>query len=343
LWSLFFLIIFATHKTRNTVQDMIDKNNPFADATNPASRPQQAMERTVIPEAKTGFGMQYDMPKQHAVQYQQQQAAGKICPFCGAVNEPEAIFCAQCGEAISKTTCPHCGAELDPDADFCEVCHHYIRKDVCSYCGARLAGNEAYCPECGSPRGGMVCPTCHTLNDFAFCKKCGTALTEQARELVRQLKMNPDYQELMEIVRDYSNLDNALPYNSERDIQQEQANQKLRERVLMLLAKDKGVANPQIPKVESHRMTREELEEQKAVKIKMLSSILDKLAVPPTTSPVKARNFAMASKPQGVRLAWVCNYKHAMHSSPCGCAKPHLGGKWVILGKNSSEEIKDDK
>jgi hypothetical protein len=90
-------------------------------------------------------------------------------------------------------------------------------------------------------------------------------------------------------------------------------------------------------------MTKEELEEQKAVKIKMLSAILDKLAVPAGPSPAKARNYAMASKPVGVRLAWVCNYKHAMHSSPCGCAKPQMGGKWVVLGKNSNAEIKDDK
>ena len=161
--------------------------------------------------------------------------------------------------------------------------------------------------------------------------------------LVKELQRNPDYQELLEIVQDFSKLENALPYNSERDIVREQMNFKLRERVLTLLAKDEGVANPVIPQVESKRMTKEELEEQKAIKVKMLSSILDKLAVPPMTSPVKARNFAMASKPVGVRLAWVCNYKHAMHSSPCGCAKPHMGGKWVVLGKNSTAEIKDDK
>ena len=154
---------------------------------------------------------------------------------------------------------------------------------------------------------------------------------------------NPDYQELLEIVRDFSQLENALPYNSERDVVREQMSQKLRERVLTLLAKDEGVEQPYIPPLESKRMTKEELEEQKNVKMKMLSSILERLAVPPMTSPVKARNFAMASKPQGVRLAWVCNWKHAMHSSPCGCAKPHLGGKWVILGKNNTEEIKDDK
>ena len=318
---------------------MFDENNPISENMQTTIRPQQVLNRSAVSQEP----QQPVVSHQSLEQMQQRQTAGKACPYCGAINEPEAMFCAQCGQPISKANCPHCGAEIDPDADFCEVCHHYIRKDVCSYCGAHLEGNEAYCPECGSPRGGMVCPTCHTLNDFAFCKKCGTALTKEAKQLVKQLHMNPDYQQLLEIVRDYSSLENALPYNTERDIIRDEENAKLRERVLTLLAKDEGVEFPEIPKVESKRMTREQLEDQKAVKIKMLSTILDKLAVPPTTSPVQARNFAMASKPAGVRLAWVCNYKHAMHSSPCGCAKPHLGGKWVILGRNNSEEIKDDK
>ena len=304
----------------------------FGETTQRTVRPQKTLEK-----ARDNYQQQ----QQPQVAYS--QAAGKKCPYCGAVNDPEAMFCAQCGQPISQATCPYCGAEVDVDADFCETCHHYIKKDVCSYCGAHLSGNEAYCPECGSPRGGLVCPTCHTLNDFAFCKQCGTALTEEAKMMVKELHKNPEYQELLEIVQDFSKLENALPYNSERDIVKEQMNSKLRERVLTLLAKDEGVEYPVIPKIESKRMTKEELDEQKAIKLKMLSAILDKLAVPSMPSPVKARNFAMASKPAGVRLAWVCNFKHAMHSSPCGCAKPHLGGKWIVLGKNNSAEIKDDK
>ena len=314
---------------------MINDNNSDNERTSRTVRPQ---------EKKMEMELQQEVqPMQQQTLQQKKQAAGKTCPFCGAVNDAEAMFCAQCGQPISKTTCPHCGAEIDPDADFCETCHHYIRKDLCSFCGAHLTGSEAYCPECGSPKGGLVCPTCHTLNDFAFCKKCGTALTEDARMLVKELQLNPDYKELVEIVQEFSKLENALPYNSERDILREQANAKLRDRVLTLLAKDGGIENPVIPKIESKRMTKEELEEQKAAKIKMLSAILDKLAVPVGPSPAKARNYAMASKPVGVRLAWVCNFKHAMHSSPCGCAKPQLGGKWVILGKNSNADIKDDK
>ena len=73
-----------------------------------------------------------------------------------------------------------------------------------------------------------------------------------------------------------------------------------------------------------------------------LAEILEQMAQPPQTKPAQVRNYAMACKPQGVRLAWECNFKHALHSSPCGCAKPQMGGKWVILGKNTKKEIKDD-
>ena len=312
---------------------MTNELNPNTERTLRTLRPMELQrERQDIAEEAS----QQMMPQQ------QQQVMGRTCPFCGAMNEAESMFCAQCGQPIGKTACPHCGAEIDPDADFCEVCHHYIRKDVCSYCGATLSGNEAYCPECGSPRGGLVCPTCHTLNDFAFCKKCGTALTDEAKALVKELQLNPDYQELVGVVQEYSKLENALPYNSERDIAREQKNIKLRERVLTLLAKDEGIENPTISAPTQKRMTRDELEEMKAEKIRMLSAILDKLAIPPSASPAKARNYAMASKPVGVRLAWVCNYKHALHSSPCGCAKPQMGGKWVVLGKTGAD-IKDDK
>ena len=312
---------------------MTNEMNTKADQTQRTMRPQELhREQQGLPNDNSDVMMQQ----------QTLQAKSKTCPFCGAENDAEYMFCAQCGQPIGKAACPHCGADMDPDADFCEICHHYIKKDVCSYCGAALTGNEAYCPECGSPRGGLVCPTCHTLNDFAFCKKCGTALTEEAKALVKELQLNPDYQKLVDTVQEYSKLENALPYNSERDILREQKNNKLRERILTLLAQDEGIEKPVISAPEKKRMTKDELEEKKAEKIRVLSAILDKLAVPPSASPAKARNYAMASKPVGVRLAWVCNFKHALHSSPCGCAKPQMGGKWVVLGKTGGD-IKDDK
>ncbi len=277
--------------------------------------------------------------QQQAVQFQ--TASGIQCPYCGTINEPSAMFCASCGQPLGKTSCPNCGAEIDPDADFCEVCHHYIRTDVCSFCGAHLSGQEAFCPECGSPRGGIVCPVCHTLNDFAFCKQCGTALTEDARQLLAELQMTPEYKEMQALAKELEELDMSLPISSEKDLVREQLNRQLRERVLKLLAQDKGSTTPVVEKP-SKRVSKEELDAKKNVRVDRLTELLEKMAQAPQPQPAKVRNYAMACKPQGVRLAWECNFKHALHSSPCGCAKPQMGGKWIILGKNSRQEIKDD-
>ncbi len=283
--------------------------------------------------------------KASPVDYQQQMHAravqGVQCPYCGTVNEPEAMFCASCGKPIGKTSCPNCGAEIDPDADFCEVCHHYIRKDVCSFCGAHLTGKDAFCPECGNPRGGIVCPVCHTLNDFSFCKQCGTALTEEARHLLAELQLTPEYKEMEALAKEIQQMEMVIPLSSERDKVRDQLSRKLRERVLTLLAQDQGIAQPEIKEREA-LVEKQELDAQKETRLRRLNEILEQMAQKPEPQPAKVRNYAMACKPQGVRLAWECNFKHALHSSPCGCAKPQLGGKWIILGKNSRKEIKDD-
>lgn len=289
------------------------------------------------------LAMAVEPDKRFDSQQLQQQAQGVVCQACGTVNDAEAMFCASCGRPLRMGTCPNCGSEIDPEADFCEVCHKYIKTDVCSFCGAQMSAGEVFCHECGNPRGGIVCPVCNTLNDFAFCKQCGNPLTEEAQTMVAELKKMPDYQMLVLTARELEELDMQIPYASERDVVRDQMNEKLRERVLLLLAKDKGVPNPTVPKKVSRKLSQEELQRQKEEKYKKITDILDRMAVPPLPSPVKARNYAMAQKPAGVRLAWVCNWKHAMHSSPCGCAKPQLGGKWVVLGRNSKDEIKDDK
>ena len=273
---------------------------------------------------------------------QMNSANGVQCPHCGTINEPDALFCASCGNPIGMTTCPNCGAAVEPDADFCETCRHYIRTDVCSFCGAHLTGQEAFCPECGGPRGGIVCPVCHTLNDFSFCKQCGTPLTDEARMMMERIRELPEYKEMQRLASEIQQMEMTLPYNSERDVLRDQRNIKLRERVLKLLAEDRGIANPVIPESRNKRMSKEEYNAKKQERLDKLADILEKMAQTPQPKPAQVRNYAMACKPQGVRLAWECNFKHALHSSPCGCAKPQMGGKWIILGKNSRKEIKDD-
>ena len=273
---------------------------------------------------------------------QMKSASGVVCPHCGTVNDPDALFCASCGNAIGMSTCPNCGAAVEPDADFCETCRHYIRTDICSFCGAHLTGYEAFCPECGSPRGGIVCPVCHTLNDFSFCKQCGTPLTDEAHQLMEKIKELPEYKEMQRLATEIQQLEMTIPYNNERDVLRDQKNIKLREKVLRLLAEDRGIANPVIPESQHKRMSKEEYDAKKQERLDKLAAILENMAQAPQPRPAQVRNYAMACKPQGVRLAWECNFKHALHSSPCGCAKPQMGGKWIILGKNTRKEIKDD-
>ena len=283
--------------------------------------------------------------REHTVQQPQYQQAmqtnaanGIQCPHCGALNEPEALFCASCGEPIGQATCPYCGAA----ADFCESCRHYIRKDVCSFCGAYLNGAESYCPECGSPVGGIVCPVCRTLNDFSFCKQCGTALTEEARMLKEKVMQMPEYQQMQKLAEEIQQLDLQIPYVTEQDKERDRRSQELRQRVLMLLAQDRGMDRVDANLADHKVMSKDEHDKKKQERMEMLSRLLDQMAQVPQPKPAQVRNYAMACKPQGVRLAWQCNFKHALHSSPCGCAKPQMGGKWIILGKGTRKEIKDD-
>ena len=277
------------------------------------------------------------------MQAQANIAGGVPCPKCGTINEPDADYCQLCGAFLHTGVCPNCGSEIDPDADFCEACHHYIRTDVCSFCGASFSEMDAYCPECGQPRGGIVCPACHTLNDFSFCKQCGRPLTEQAKEMLAQVRQMPEYKTLVALAQEYDELQMQLPYETEQDKERDNELQDLRRRVLTLLAEDANDFPEVKPIPKRKRVTKEELEESKSRKLDQIAELLSRLAIPADTSPARVRNYAMAQKPSGVRLAWVCNYKQALHSSPCGCAKPHMGGKWVILGHNSTQEIKDDK
>lgn len=243
---------------------------------------------------------------------------------------------------LPEGICPNCGAKMDEGADFCESCRHYARPDVCSFCGTQLDADEAFCHECGNPRKGIVCPTCHTVNEFAFCKQCGTALTVEAQQLLKEVRQSPEYKLLEEKIRQLDVLKNEMPIKDERDRAREEANERLRVTVLRLLAEDEGKDPMSIETRPTPRKTIGEVAMEKQQILNALSAMLDKMALKPMASPAKARNYAMAAKPVGMRMAWVCNYKHAMHSSPCGCAKPQLGGKWVILDKNSISQIKDD-
>ena len=56
----------------------------------------------------------------------------------------------------------------------------------------------------------------YIINEFTFCKQCGQPLTEDAKTRIAELQTNPEYIELIKYASQYDELDNNLPFDSER-------------------------------------------------------------------------------------------------------------------------------
>lgn len=265
-----------------------------------------------------------------------------ICPKCGAQNDPNALFCENCGASLRVNECPNCGTALEPGVDYCEACNTYIGTDMCSFCSAPLLDSDTFCPECGASRDGIECPVCHAHSMFSFCKSCGTPLTEKAREMQQQAWDVPFLNQVRELEKEMEHLWLKAPVNNEIQRQRRQANYDIRNHVLALLEGDGEVLYERISEPEP-LMNEAELEDLKEQKRRQLQELLNKMAMSEQPSPAQARLVAMACKPGVSRMAWQCNYKNALHTSPLGCACPQKGGKWIVLGSNDKAQIQNDK
>ena len=263
------------------------------------------------------------------------------CSKCGFVNDSNALFCENCGVSLGNRVCPYCGSPVPEEADICEHCKGYLANNVCSFCGARMGEDDAFCPECGSPRRGIVCPVCHSLSLFSFCPRCGTALNELARKQLDQFKQDPLYKEISEAAKELENLLHVEPVDSFSQKEKEKKNAELRERVLYLLHVEHDL--PKENSINGAGLDSKLLRELIQMKRDLLQKMFDSLEMKSSDSPAMARNYAMAHKPLGSSLGWKCNYKHAIHSGPYGCACPQLGGKWVILDGKMEHKVVDDE
>ena len=104
---------------------------------------------------------------------------GKTCINCGAVIEPDCLFCVECGTRVPDDE-PAAAPEPPAPVRFCTECGARITDPAaafCINCGARMDGGDIYsyadeptvkrCPHCGFNT---------TDADILFCIECGTKL-----------------------------------------------------------------------------------------------------------------------------------------------------------------------
>ena len=73
----------------------------------------------------------------------------RICPKCGAKNNPSMRYCGDCGaELIAEKVCPHCGAKILGDMKFCGECGKPLSLK-CSSCGFENTAGMKFCGNCG--------------------------------------------------------------------------------------------------------------------------------------------------------------------------------------------------
>lgn len=268
-----------------------------------------------------------------------------MCPVCGAQNEPDAFFCECCGARLRNLTCPKCGAPMDREADYCERCHTYVDTAHCPFCHGIVGEGDTFCPDCGAPLAGIECPVCHSLSHFGFCGKCGNPLTDRARVDIQEAWEHQPYAEKMHELEDrLEKLWMMRPLETERQMEEVNRVQELCQRVKDLMAQEgETYGKDEDDSAEQNAlkpMSADELNLNIQNTKEALQALLDTMEMAAAKNPALARNYAMARKPRVSRLAWKCNYKHALHLSPLGCACPQMGGKWVIL--DGKTEVVED-
>jgi pSer/pThr/pTyr-binding forkhead associated (FHA) protein len=120
-----------------------------------------------------------------------------VCSFCGRQNEPDAVYCIDCGKPLAKSTLPHpvtSGAAVAGGAGSHAASGHIPGTRVqsstesasitCPFCAGTVAASLPYCPHCGrrlsAPGSGPACGRCASpiTPGTRFCATCGAQVAE---------------------------------------------------------------------------------------------------------------------------------------------------------------------
>lgn len=121
----------------------------------------------------------------------------KICPSCGAPNDPANRFCDQCGARLEEVAppvpvgtpaatapvaavCPACGAPVLPGEAFCDNCGADLTALAVAPVAPALTAVPAAAPA-AAPAGQVICAVCGAtaLPGERYCDNCGADLLAQ--------------------------------------------------------------------------------------------------------------------------------------------------------------------
>ncbi len=122
-----------------------------------------------------------------------------VCGFCGRQNEPDAVYCIDCGKPLAKTSLPHpvtSGASVaaGPGGQAVsgnpgQVPGTRVQSSggptvTCPFCAGTVVGLLPYCPHCGrrlsAPGSGPACGRCASpvAPGTRFCATCGAQVAD---------------------------------------------------------------------------------------------------------------------------------------------------------------------
>lgn len=294
--------------------------------------------------------------KQEAQKQNAFQTDECVCPGCSASNEKEALYCQECGASLASTShCPKCNAKTIPQADICESCGAWLLEDSCKFCYGKITPEDKYCPECGNPAGGITCPKCGLLSNFDFCSNCNTPLTSLADEQLLKLQADPEQVQMQKLCKEIQQAESEMKELGALAAEQPQLQSKEEEERELRRAMLRNI-DSYIKTVDPKRREESKLQPPQKTSPSPKESLRDSLKTAQDTAnrkneiekkkreaaeklkgadsikfpdPQNARRFFSATKP-ALPCRWHCNFADYIHPDPSNCARPDLGGRWII-------------
>jgi len=291
----------------------------------------------------------------------------QTCFACNHLNDLEALYCEECGQALKASECKQCGSITEPGDDICERCGTWQLAGQCMFCYAPLEDDDVFCSECGNPVEGVICPLCGNRGCFDYCAHCSIPLTDTAKQMLQEAAEDPKIKEFALLIEKLSN--NAPYTNTSRStsildtdclnksvnsskkgemtalenylvsVRKQQSPEETKTVTVSLFSQEQKESinslNDEILKEEERK--RVEAERQ----MELLNNLLQSLSDKDFQTSQDARRFfgtikASVSKEalnklNNCELIWKCNAYNRWHPNETHCAKPHMGGSWLFV------------